>query len=306
MQAQLKVQVRGLFRTISDITLYVREDADESLPPEYKCSTIWPLAWHRVPEFSFSHNGHCFLHGRFGGNSEDSQQDGTLRIKIEHTIQIHEVTLAATDVIKDFKSRYNSPFYLQVVIVPTTAAGLVGASKDKEKGKGKGKGKGSWDGKGGKGTYSVEEWGGYTDEDWWIGSSFCGMCMEESKAKEIDIVYFEEEPNVNDDVTCVNSVDMKPSEWPALNSRLVGQWTGVDWPSNIQNGVQKKVQFFESLSVKKVADDETPWNAIVKTWKPKVLNKNQRRAAARKPKSSGIHVIEEDGNDVANVNQSQG
>ena len=35
----------------------------------------------------------------------------------------------------------------------------------------KGKGKG----KGGKGAYALEEWTGFSDEDWY-GSSFCGMC----------------------------------------------------------------------------------------------------------------------------------
>ena len=55
----------------------------KSFLQEYKCSTIWPRAWHRVPGVSLSFSGHCFPHGRYGGNTAESQQDGTLRIVIE-------------------------------------------------------------------------------------------------------------------------------------------------------------------------------------------------------------------------------
>ena len=47
-------------------------------------------------------------------------------------------------------------------------------------GKGKSKGNSSWNGKGGKGTYAVDEWGGHGEEDWWVGSNFCLMCNEEN------------------------------------------------------------------------------------------------------------------------------
>ena len=138
MQAQPKIPVRGLYRCLSDISLYLREDADEVFPPRvqvfhYLATSVaqsagsliilqWPLLptrkiWrqHRGEPAGW-HFAHCD----------------------RSTTQSNELTIAATDIIQDIKSRYNLLFHLQMSIVPTTPAGLQGANKNKEKGKGKG------------------------------------------------------------------------------------------------------------------------------------------------------------------------
>ena len=139
LASHYKSPVRTMFRSVIDLIEYNKEDQDEvgQLNSAYKPTTIWPMLWHDQPEWSLSHNGHCFVHGIYAKDKEA----GILKITLEDKIEIHEVQIEARELLRDFQSRYQASFVTQVNIITHTPQGLQGANAFKEKGKGKGKGK---------------------------------------------------------------------------------------------------------------------------------------------------------------------
>ena len=91
----------------------------------------YPLKDVPTPEFSMSYNDHCFVRGSF--------VKGALHMEMESTFMVADVSLKASEVLRDFRIRYTSSYVLKAKITGASAqasAGLTPAPKRSAKGSG--------------------------------------------------------------------------------------------------------------------------------------------------------------------------